>query len=59
MEQKQPAALVFLDNEAFFKLSYQEKLAYLQKAMDAVKSGTPIVTSNIKDVPGTPDYLKK
>jgi len=56
---KQPAVLVFLDNEAFSKLSYQQKLAYLQQAMDAVKSGTPIVTSNIKDVAGTPDYLKK
>ena len=56
---KQPTPLVFLDNEAFARLSYQQKLAYLQRAMDAVKSGTPIVTSNIKDVAGTPDYLKK
>lgn len=50
---------VLLDNEPFARLSTEQKVQYIQMAMDAIRSGTAIVTSNIRDVPGTPDYLKE
>ena len=39
-----PNVFVFLDNEAFSKLPQAEKLAYLARAAEAVKTGVLIVT---------------
>jgi len=44
--------LVFLENEAFSRLSTEERNAYVQGAVEAVKSGTRMIT------PNTPHYLK-
>jgi hypothetical protein len=50
---------MLMDNDAFAKLSTAEKAEYIQQAREALQRGAPVVTSNIKDVAGTPDYLKK
>ena len=47
-----PEVLVLLDNEAFSRLSVEERIAYLRKAVEAIKNGTRIIT------PNTPHYLK-
>jgi hypothetical protein len=47
-----PEVFVFLDNEAFSRLSVEERVAYLRKAVEAVKSGKRVIT------PNTPHYLK-
>jgi len=36
--------LVFMDNEAFSRLSSEERTAYLRRTTLAMKSGTPIIT---------------
>ena len=41
-----PGVLVFMDNAAFSRLSEQEKAAYLQKAVRAMRSGTRVITPN-------------
>jgi hypothetical protein len=56
--ERAPGPFVLLDNESFAKLSIAEKAKYIQQATEALKSGKGMVTSNVKDVSRTPDYLK-
>ena len=43
--------LVFMDNQAFGSLSEQDRSAYLQNTMAAVKSGTPFITPPTRSLP--------
>jgi hypothetical protein len=43
--------LVFMDNQAYAQLSDSERTAYLQKMIQAVQGGQPVITPETRSLP--------